>query len=231
MSELQAINSARVEQFAAILPAWLIGFLSGFFISIPVGPINSTIMHEGARRGFSYALFIGLGSALMELLYCLLGFAGFSHLFDTRIARAILELISFLMMFYLGVKYIVIASLPTTTKTVEKFEGRLHPHHAFTIGFVRTLGNPGVLLFWIAASATFISHEWVDNNWKEKWECIAGVAGGCVAWFSVLSFAVSRGHGRFSTRTLMWMSHVSGATLLIAALVIGYQLVKLLAHR
>ncbi|MBI2927025.1 MAG: LysE family transporter [Verrucomicrobia bacterium] len=231
MSDLHSIDTARVGEFAAILPAWLIGLLSGFFISIPVGPINVTIMNEGARRGFNYALFIGLGSALMELLYCLLGFAGFSSLFNTRIARATLELISFLMMLFLGLKYIIIAALPATTKTVEKVEHRLHPHHAFTIGFVRTLGNPGVLLFWIAVSATFISHEWVENNWADKWECIAGVAAGCVAWFALLAFAVSRGHGRFSTRTLTWMSHVSGATLLLAALVIGFRLVKLLAHR
>lgn len=231
MTELSAFNSARVEEFAAILPAWLIGLLSGFFISIPVGPINVTILNEGARRGFRYAFFIGLGSAVMELIYCSIGFAGFSHLFHTRVARAILELISFMMMAFLGVKYIVIAALPATTRTVERVEHRLHPHHAFTIGFVRTLGNPGVLLFWIAASATFISHEWVANTWKDKWECIAGVAGGCLAWFAGLAFAVSRGHGRFSQRTLTWMSHVSGATLLVAALVIGYRLVKLLAQR
>jgi threonine/homoserine/homoserine lactone efflux protein len=231
MSELHALNTARVEEFAAILPAWLIGFLSGFFISIPVGPINVTIMNEGARRGFNYAFFIGLGSAVMELVYCAIGFAGFSQLFHTRVARAILELISFIMMAFLGVKYIVIAALPTTNKTVEKVEHRLHPHHAFTIGFVRTLGNPGVLLFWIAASATFISHEWVVNTWGAKWECIGGVAAGCVAWFTGLAFAVSRGHGRFSTRTLTWMSHISGATLLLAALAIGFRLVKLLAQR
>ena len=37
---------------ARILIAGLTGFLSGLLLSIPVGPINLTIMNEGARRGF-----------------------------------------------------------------------------------------------------------------------------------------------------------------------------------
>ena len=32
--------------------AALTGFLSGFLLSVPVGPINLTILNEGARRGF-----------------------------------------------------------------------------------------------------------------------------------------------------------------------------------
>src|SRR2546422_7923188 len=37
------------------LLAVMTGFLSGFIISIPVGPINLTIINEGARRGFAWA--------------------------------------------------------------------------------------------------------------------------------------------------------------------------------
>jgi len=35
-----------------ILIAGLTGFISGLLLSIPVGPVNLTIMNEGARRGF-----------------------------------------------------------------------------------------------------------------------------------------------------------------------------------
>ena len=45
-----------------VLFACLIGFLSGFILSIPVGPINLTILNEGARRGFLWAALIGMGS-------------------------------------------------------------------------------------------------------------------------------------------------------------------------
>ena len=40
------------------LEALLWGFAAGFAVSVPVGPINLTIMNEGARRGFPHAALI-----------------------------------------------------------------------------------------------------------------------------------------------------------------------------
>jgi len=212
------------------IPA-LTGFASGFLVSIPVGPINISIVNEGARRGFIWAFLIGLGATIMEVIYCAIAFAGFTQLFDSRVIKATMELVSFLLMLYLGVKYLLAHSLPATTRSVESIEHRLHPHTAFWTGFVRCLGNPGVLLFWITISATFISHDWMDENWQSKGMCLLGVTLGCFSWFTLLSLLVSRGHGRFSTTTLLRMSQFSGASLLIVSLVIGGRLVKLLAHR
>ena len=213
------------------LIAAFFGFVSGFLVSIPVGPINISIVNEGARRGFRWAFLIGLGATIMEVIYCAIAFAGFTHLFDSRVVKATMELVSFLLMLYLGVKYLFAHSLPATSRSVESFEHRLHPHTAFWTGFVRCLGNPGVLLFWITISATFISHDWMDDTWQSKGMCLLGVTLGCFSWFTLLSFLVSRRHGHFSTSTLLRMSQFSGASLLIFALVLGGRLVKLLAHR
>jgi len=206
------------------------GFVSGFLVSIPVGPINVSIVNEGARRGFGWALLIGLGATAMEVVYCAIAFAGFSHLFELRWVRATMDLASFFVMLFLGIKYLLARSLPATTKSVERIEHRLNPHTAFWTGFVRCLGNPGVLLFWITISATFVSHEWVVETRASKGACLTGVALGCFGWFALLSFLVSRGHGRFSTGTLVRMSHVSGASLVLVAMFIGVRLVRLLAH-
>ncbi len=213
-----------------LIPA-LTGFASGFLVSIPVGPINISIVNEGARRGFIWAFLIGLGATIMEVIYCAIAFAGFTHLFDSRVVKATMELVSFLLMLFLGVKYLIAHSLPATTRSVESIEHHLHPHTAFWTGFVRCLGNPGVLLWWITISATFISHDWMDDTWQSKGMCLLGVTLGCFSWFTLLSFLVSRGHGRFSTHTLLRMSQFSGASLLIVSLVMGGRLVKLLAHR
>ena len=206
------------------------GFAFGFLVSIPVGPINISIVNEGARRGFRWAFLIGLGATLMEVIYCAIAFAGFTHLFDSRWIKATMELVSFLLMLFLGVKYLLAHSLPATTRSIETVEHRLHPHTAFWTGFVRCLGNPGVLLFWISISATFISHEWMEDTWPSRAACLGGVAVGCFLWFTLLSFLVSRGHGKFSTTTLLRMSQFSGASVLAVAIVTGVRLVRLLAH-
>jgi len=219
-----------MDYFFALLTAGLAGVASGFVVSIPVGPINITIINEGARRGFFWAFMISLGAMVMDLIYCGIAFAGFSGLFASRFMKATMELLSFLFLIYLGIKYLVTASLPATTPTVEAVEHKLHPHTAFWIGFVRVLGNPAVLLFWITVSATFISHEWINDTFLNKMVCVIGTFFGGLSWFVLLSFLVSRGHGKFSTKALVRMAHISGATLLIAGIVIGFRLIRMLAH-
>lgn len=218
-----------MEFFDGLLTAGIAGVISGFVVSIPVGPINITIINEGARRGFFWAFMIGLGAMVMDLFYCGVAFAGFSGLFASRTIRATMELLSFLFLIWLGFKYLLARSLPATTPTVEKVEHKLHPHTAFWIGFVRVLGNPAVLLFWITVSATFLSHRWIEDTLLSKSVCVVGTFIGGLAWFVLLSFLVSRGHGKFSTTTLIRMSHISGAVLLAAGLFIGFRLVGLLS--
>src|SRR5438132_11015127 len=178
-----------------VVPAFT-GVASGFLVSIPGGSINMSIVNEGAPRGFGWAFLIGLGATIMEVIYCAIAFAGFTHLFDSRLIKATMELVSFLLMLFLGLKYLLARSLPATTRSIETVEHRLHPHTAFWTGFVRCLGNPGVLLWWITISATFISHDWMDDTWQSKGICLLGVTLGCFSWLPLLSFLASRGHGR-----------------------------------
>lgn len=213
-----------------LVVAWVVGFISGLLVSIPVGPINITILNEGSRRGFHWALLIGMGSVSMEVIYCTIGFAGFAGLFDSRWLRATMELSTFMLMSYLGLKYMLMRALPQSSRTEAAVEQRLHPHTAFMTGFVRVLGNPNVLLGWITLSATFIAHEWVQTTWTSRLICISGVAVGAMVWFFMLSYLVAKTHGRFSARTLLRMSQLSGASLLLMALVIGGRLVYMLAR-
>jgi threonine/homoserine/homoserine lactone efflux protein len=220
-----------VNTIEELLLAGLAGLASGFLVSVPVGPTNLAIVNEGARRGFSYAFLIGLGSVAMEVIYCSIAFASFSGMFESRVWRAAMQLISFLLVSFLGFKYLLARALPATPHSVDVLESRLHPHTAFMTGFVRVLGNPTVLLFWITLSAMLVAHRWVEPTWASKSACVTGVALGATAWFGLLSWGVSFGHRRFSPKTLLRMSQVSGACLLVAAAVIGFRLVRLLAER
>ena len=215
---------------SSIISAGVIGLFSGFVFSIPVGPINLAIINEGAKRGFRWGVLIAFGAIAMDIIYCGVAFAGFSELFATHLLRATMELLSFLALIYLGLKYLSATHLEASSKSLELVEHKLHPHTAFMIGFVRVLGNPAVLLFWITLSASFMSHEVIANTWPSKSACVLGLASGAFGWFVLLSFLVSLGHGRFSAKTLVRMSHVSGACLLLVALYLAVRLVRLLAQ-
>src|SRR5262245_29418990 len=96
----------------APLTAAVIGFIAGFVAAMPGGPVNATIIGEAARKGFRWALFIATGATVMEAAYCAAAFAGFAELFAERWIRAAMELISFLLMLWLGLKYLRGAPLP-----------------------------------------------------------------------------------------------------------------------
>ena len=225
-----------------ILLAGVTGFISGLLLSIPVGPINLTIMNEGARRGFRWAFLIGLGAVAMEVLYCAVAFTGFASFFSHGYVKAIMELASFVFMLYLGIRFLLSESVATTPKIMpkrshleerieERIEEKLHPHSAFMTGFVRVMANPGVLVFWIILAANFISREWVEPNGSGKLACITGVAGGTGLWFLGLSWAVSLGHRKFSEKTLLTMEHASGVGLLILAIAHGATIIWQMAHQ
>jgi threonine/homoserine/homoserine lactone efflux protein len=212
-----------------IVCALLTGFVSGLLLSIPVGPINLTIMNEGARRGFKWAFLIGLGATTMEVIYCFIAFTGFASFFQRGLVKAAMELASFVFMLFLGIKFLLAKSVEVSpvplAAAADRFEARieerLHPHSAFMTGLVRVMGNVGVLVFWIILAANFISREWVTPDWPGKLACVAGVALGTGLWFSTLSWGISLGHGKFSARTLLRMERGSGAGLLALALIHG----------
>jgi len=235
-----------MPELLPILLSAVTGFLSGMLLSIPVGPVNLTIINEGTRRGFLRALLVGLGAATMDVIYCTIAFTGFSSFFKIRIIKTLMEVFTFVFMLFLGVKFLLAKTVTAPTelgaaasRIEERIGEKLHPHSAFMTGFVRVLGNLGVLLFWIVAAAYFMSHEpyftsyeWVEDTIAAKATFITGVALGANLWFLALSYMSSRGQGRLSERTLLRMEHFSGVCLIALGLINGVLIALQLArHR
>ena len=235
-----------MPELPPILLSALTGFLSGMLLSIPVGPVNLTIINEGTRRGFLRALLVGLGAATMDVIYCTIAFTGFSSFFKIRIIKTLMEVFTFFFMLFLGAKFLSAKTVTAPTelgavaiRIEQRIDEKLHPRSAFMIGFTRVLGNLGVFLFWIGAAVYFMSHEpwfssyeWVEDTIAAKAAFITGVALGANLWFLGLSYMSSRGQGRLSERTLLRMEHFSGVCLIVLGLINGVLIALQLArHR
>ena len=212
-----------------ILVAGLTGLIFGLLLSIPIGPINLTILNEGARRGFRWAALIGLGATVMEVIYCFIAFTSFASFFNQGYVKPAMEWFSFAFMLYIGIKFLLAKSVETrplrlgaaADRIEARIEKRLNPHSAFMTGLVRVMGNVGVLVFWVFLALYFVTHGWVTPDWPGKLACVAGVGVGTGGWFLGLSWVVSLGHGRWSEKTMLRVEHYSGALLLILSLVQG----------
>jgi threonine/homoserine/homoserine lactone efflux protein len=168
---------------------------------------------------------IGFGSVAMESIYCAIALHGFSAFLAVPVVKAAMELLSFLFLLFLSWQYFSAKSIPSHVHSADVIEQKLHPRSAFMIGFVRVLGNPSVLLLWVTLTATFSR----TTGWMRRWTIVSrassALLAGATLWFLLLSWGVSRGHGRMSPRVLLRMEHISGAILLMAALWIGGRIV------
>ena len=208
------------------------GFIAGFLVSVPVGPINLTIMNQGARRGFRYAALIAAGATLMESLYCALAFTSFGVMVQGPVVKALLGMFSFAFMLFLGVRFLLTDAVPVVERLEQKLEQkieagierRFHPRSAFMTGFVQTMANPGVLLFWIALGSSFMSKGLIQQSWRSKLLCLSGVSAGVGAWCFGLAWAAALGHGRFTDTTLRRMARGSGVGLILLGLAHGLKL-------
>jgi len=216
-----------IENFP-LLGAFVTGAVAGVLVCIPVGPINAAIIHEGPEKGFRWSLFMGLGAVAMEAIYCAISFAGFTELLTTKLLKASFQLVSFCLLLYLGMKYTLAPELKTETRGGRKLDEKFHPHTAFWSGFIQVLGNPGVLLMWIALATVFTTNEWVANTYAAKGMCVGGMASGGMAWFTCLSYVISIGHRHISDKGMLWISRAAGAGLLATAIVIGFKLAVLI---
>ena len=217
-----------------IVRSALTGFFSALLLAIPVGPVNLTIINEGARRGFKWAVLITLGATTMEVIYCFIAFTGLaSFLFAGEYVKAGMEVFSFFFMLFLGIKFMMAKSvsagvqLSDTTDRIEAHIGKkLHPSSAYMTGFVRVLANPGVMVCWVVCAANFISRDWVTPELSGRMACVVGVGLGTILWFLILSYSSSRGMGKFSTKTLLKIEHWSGIALIIFAMADGAWIAK-----
>ena len=215
-----------------VLLAALVGFVCAIaFAAIP-GPINLTLLNEGARRGFFWAFCIGLGASVMDTIYCAISFTGLASFLDRGVVRASMQVLSVVFLLFLGFKFLLTKTVSPHTKlgvASEKLEARIeqkfHPHSAFMTGFVRVLGNLGVLLAWVVWSALLLAHDWVDEAVAARAACVGGVFLGAILWFTILSYGISRGHGKFSVKTLLRLQHLSGICLILAGLFAGGNIV------
>ena len=215
-----------------LLTPALVGVVSGFLVSVPVGPVNVTVISEALNRGFWRPFLVGLGSALAEVIYCGLAVMGFQSVLSLPHVRSALLLLSFLLVTVLGFKYLQAQSNfanRTTLLVEQELEQKLHLQRGFWLGFGMTLGSPHLLIVWGTLASFLYAHEWILPGNLSQLSFVGGMFGGSSLWFLLLSKFTSRGHHRLSPEMLRLLTRLSGAFLLAIGALLGWKLVQMLA--
>ncbi|MEI8064483.1 MAG: LysE family transporter [Verrucomicrobiota bacterium] len=211
-----------------LLQTLLAGMGCGFIVSVPVGPVNLTVINNALRKGFRPAFLAGLGAIVAESFYAALMLAGHSSLLDQSTVSWVLRIVAVVVMAGMGVRSLLAKPEPFETQsaaTAERADERWHHPQTFLLGFVLTISNLMLVLLWATLAALLFAREWVDPGLLSRSVCVAGVFTGGAVWFFLLAFFVSRAHHRVKPRTLTLFVRACGVVLLVCAGLLAYRLV------
>ena len=139
---------------AALLPLATYGFLLGWSVAWPPGPINAEIVRRGLARGFWPGYAVGLGAATGDAVWAVAVVLGAGALVGSLDARHALSLLSTALLVGLAAIYLRGAwlGLVTWRTGVEAAQPvRLDGSRAgFLLGLGLALSSPWNIAFWLA---------------------------------------------------------------------------------
>lgn len=194
----------------------LTGFLIGFVLSIPVGPIAVLCIQRTLNRGKYHGWITGIGASTSDVFYAALAIFGLSFVVDfINTHEMIIEIIGAVVFVFLGIKlYKENPSANLSTENVRK-ESYLQD---YLTAFGLTISNPLIIFLFITV---FAQTEFVNSQTSIYQIVIALVSvfiGACTWWF-LLTSLVNLLRNKINVRGLGLLNKLSGGMLIILAIV------------
>lgn len=127
-------------------------FFLGLIAAAPVGPLCILVFNRSARRGFFAGFVTGAGAAVADGIYGLLGLVGFLQVFVSDIVLVWLFRVGGVALMATGVLLIIRRHVEPNVRDVLTQYGAMT-----TQGFMLTICNPMVALFFMTAGVQLLS--------------------------------------------------------------------------
>jgi len=196
----------------------LAGLGLGFLVAAQVGPIWLLCARTALRFGLAPALAVGLGAALVDLLYACLGVAGAAGLLRLTGLRVGLGLAGAAVLVWLGAR-----TLRSAVRVRAGMESDLEVasvRAALRTSVIATASNPLTIASWAAIFAA-ASTARLTQATSGTVSLLLGIALGSLAWHVVLSVGMRLAGRRMGERGLWVADVVAGAGMIGYAGLLG----------
>lgn len=197
-----------------IIKAASIGFVTGMFASIPLGPAGLESVNRSISKGFWHGFKVSIGAIFADYLYLtIINLGLFSILEENYLYKGIFWVIS-------GAVLILFAKHSQKESSITRL---LHNSKlgGFLSGFLITFINPITFSFWLALSGTVINIWRGDGN---LFFCTAFsfMLIGSITWFIILNVLASKGLkllkkdvGGIASKLLTYLLYIIGICFII----------------
>jgi threonine/homoserine/homoserine lactone efflux protein len=192
---------------------WVRGFILGFAIAMPVGPIGLLCIQRTLNQGQLIGLVSGLGAATADAFYGAVAAFGLTLISAFLVQQQFwLGLVGGLFLCYLGVRTLL--AKPAANAARAEAKGVLG---AYTSTFLLTITNPVTIL----AFAAIFAGAGLATGGAKGWQAlliVAGVFCGSAAWWFLLSGGVALLRSRISSNVMLWVNRTAGVVIIVFGL-------------
>ena len=144
-----------------------LGFLIGFLMCVPVGPINVWVVNTLLKHNFRSAFSIAVGGSIMDFVYFMVILTGLSFFTFSSQTSLILKIVGVLFLFLFGLKEIL--SKEKEMEMTEE-ENKKKPHAAgfFLLGVLIYTSNPTLIATMSGLAAVIKSWHAFDFNFIKR---------------------------------------------------------------
>ena len=200
--------------FLDILKAFIVGICA----SAPIGPIAILVIQKSLSGGHKTGFITGLGACVVDTLYAVI--AIFALAFAQQFIyqhENVIYLVGGVILTLIGLSMALSNPFRRRKRSEEKKSS--FSSTDFLQAIAMGISNP-MAIFVIFALFAFVG---ITANTPKSWNVapiILSVSGGTVVYWLFLSWALSRFRDKFRLRTILWLSRVMGAIVVIVGLVL-----------
>ena len=187
------------------------GFAVGMCASAPIGPIAILVVQKSLSKGHKAGFVSGLGASVVDTFYASIA------IFALAFAQKFIDEHQNMILLAGGAVLIAVGISMAFSNPFRKLkadgESSVSPKD-FGQAVALGLSNPMAIFIMFTLFAFFGLADDAPHTWKVTPIILAVSAGSVTYWFS-MSWLLSRFRGNFRMRTILWISRVTGALIVI----------------
>jgi threonine/homoserine/homoserine lactone efflux protein len=200
-----------------VLSFFLIGATVGVISGVPIGPVNLAVIDAAFRHGLRRALMVGLGGALGDGVYALVGIVAMGPILSRYpVVSPVLYAVSGVGLFLYAIKVLRSqpqAPLPKPSHLPRSVPVEAPMWSAFLGGLGLVLINPAAIVTWVIIVGLFMHGATPANGVLAA----LGVVVGSFAWFTGVAHVTEHGKDIIGDKTIK-------ITRVVAYLILGYSM-------
>jgi L-lysine exporter family protein LysE/ArgO len=224
-----------------LIIALIIGAVTGWLMSMPIGPVNAAAISRTLKYSYKYGVAVGVGAALMDIIYCAGAAQINQFLTESPIINLLFEITGFCALLILGIRQlrarqvrVELPQLPEEETSGDRMAAaamqRMNLEKKslvgpFIIGVLLYATNVMAVPEWIIIAGLWRGWGVLGNGFDVNLMFAIGAGVGTLGWYIVLIRWIENRQAGFNPETLRKINLGTSIAMLVFAGYFAYAII------